>query len=336
MKMKIGKFRSRRKFKSQRGLFHKDDGDLSQKTIIIAGLVVAAIFVTGGVAVAAQKGAKSTAICINNSTSFSQNGNLGEDCRRETEEINDSSEEAVEEIFGSTTPPGSSEEEEEVLECTYDDSTEAEDRQAIEEVYRELLELLLRLSREETLDINSFLAEIEQVMGDNGDYQEILDGTFDQEKIDKALEVSRKYIGELPPVFIPEDSRGNKQIETLYKISTSFEIYTYASHIKSDFPFMETENVEFVINRDNFLYYGDSAMYSVWDTTRDKSKDVLKIYVNGEEIEDYYTDSGHSLHYADGIALIGEHFIKEDCSWKYVVSPVRQGDIFPSPQGGIA
>ena len=328
MKLKIGKFKSRRKFKSQRGLFYKDDGDLSQSTIIIAGLVVAATVTTGGIAVATQQGAKSTAICINNSTSFSQNGNLQEDCRKESEEISDSSEEKIKEIFGSTTTPDLNEEEkeEEILECTYDDSTEAEDRQAIEEVYREQLEILLRLSREETLDHAGFYAEIDQIV-DASALQEIYDGTFDQEKLDKAVEVSRKYVGELPPIFIPEEAKVSKQTETLYAVEASLVLYTYASSIKLDFPFVETENVEFVINRDNFLYYGDSAMYSVLDLSRDKSKDVLKIYVNGEELEDYYIANGYSLHYADGITLVGEHFIKEDCSWKYVVSPVRQGDI---------
>lgn len=108
MKIKIGEFMSRRKFKSQRGLFYKDDGDLVQKTIIIAGLVIAAIFVTGGVAVASQKGAKATAICINDSTSFSQNDNLGENCRKRTEEIPDSTDETIKEIFGSVSIPGSS------------------------------------------------------------------------------------------------------------------------------------------------------------------------------------------------------------------------------------
>lgn len=98
----------RQKFRSQRGLFRKDNGDLVQKTIIIAGLVFAVIVVSSGITFATQQGAKATAICINDSTSFSQNDNLGENCRKRTEEIPDSTDETIKEIFGSVSIPGSS------------------------------------------------------------------------------------------------------------------------------------------------------------------------------------------------------------------------------------
>lgn len=104
--MKIGKFKLRKRFKAKRDLFHKDNGDLVQSTIIVGGLVIAAIFVTSGITFAAQQGAKATALCINDSTTFSQNDNLGENCRKETEEIPDSTDETIKEIFGSVSISG--------------------------------------------------------------------------------------------------------------------------------------------------------------------------------------------------------------------------------------
>lgn len=103
---KLSTFRKEIQKKSQSGLLCKDSGDLVQSTIIVGGLVIAAIFVTSGITFAVQQGAKATALCVNDSTSFSQNDNLGENCRERTEEIPDSTDETIKEIFGSVSISG--------------------------------------------------------------------------------------------------------------------------------------------------------------------------------------------------------------------------------------
>lgn len=320
-------FISRRKTQSKD--FRKDSGDLVQATIIIASLVVASIVTVGGVSVASQQKAKSTAICINEATNFSQNANSKENCQEEAEEIQHSTEETIDEIFGGGNTGGGSgvvpTPGEEVLECVYDESTEEKDRQELKQVYFNFL--MLGGNSDPSEALANMESELEEIFGDryyiyNINYDMATSGELDSEKISEALEVSRKYIDQ-QSIFSwtyanTLDGKAREDFEALSEIKTTLWILEANAEAINNYPeVFQSGTVEFVIEESNFTYYGDSARLTTEDIWRDKSKDVFKVYVDGEEVEDYYMSGRNkSIHYDERFAL-SKSFIKEnDCTWK--------------------
>lgn len=315
-------FTSRRKTQSED--FSRDSGDLVQMAIIIAALVVAAIVFTGGISIASQQKAKTTAICINEATNFSQNANSKENCQEEEEEIQDS----PGEIIGGGIIGGDSGiivPDEEISECVYDENTEEKDRQEIKQVYLKFLALGGNSDPSEAFE--NMESELEVIFGDRNyihgiNYHMVTSGELDSEKINEALEVSRKYIDQ-QSIFSWTyannlDGKTREDFEALSEIKTTLWILEANAEAINNYPeVFQSGNVEFVVEESNFRYYGDFADFTFEDFWRDKSKDVFSVYIDGEEIEDYYMSGRNkSIHYDERFALYKSFIKEDDCTWK--------------------
>ena len=292
--------------------------------IVIAALVVAAIVFTGGISIASQQKAKTTAICINEATNFSQNANSKENCQEEVEEIQDSPGEIIGGgIIGCDS--GIIVPDEEISECVYDENTEENDRQELKQVYFNFL--MLGGNGDPNEALANMESELEVIFGDRNyiygiNYYMATSGELDSEKINEALEVSRKYIDQ-QSVFSWTyannlDGKAREDFEALSEIRTTLWILKANVEAINNYPeVFQSGTVEFVVEESNFTYYGDSARLTTEDIWRDKSKDVFKVYVDGEEIEDYYMSyRNKSIHYDERFAL-NKDFVKEDnCTWK--------------------
>lgn len=114
------------------------------------------------------------------------------------------------------------------------------------------------------------------------------------------------------------DDKAREQFEALSEIRTTLWILQANAEAINNYPeVFQSGDMEIVVEESNFRYYGDNASFSTEDIWRDKSKDVFKIFIDGEEVEDYYMSfRNKSIHYDERFAL-NKSFIKEDdCTWK--------------------